>query len=245
MTDHAADEIAELNGLASWNNCHLYKVSDHRQPVLVEEPEADKLRSKIEPWLTALFQSEHLSLLAGGGVSSAVHWLAKNEAGAGMAKIPFSVFQKQINQAAKESAKNAGRGEPNIEDQIRVSNELIRGLSVYLLDDVCESKNIRKHLANFEKELGDGLTTFANLVLECERNIIQSANSELAAECLMSFLISFASRSATRERLNIFTINYDRVVEYGAELAGIRLIDRFVGTVNPVFRSSRVGVDMH
>ena len=58
-------------------------------------------------------------------------------------------------------------------------------------------------------------------------------------------MISFASRSATRERLNIFTVNYDRIVEYGAELAGIRLIDRFVGTVNPVFRSSRVEVDMH
>ena len=36
----------------------------------------DKLRPRIEPWLTALFQSEHLALLAGSGLSHAVHYLA-------------------------------------------------------------------------------------------------------------------------------------------------------------------------
>ncbi|MCJ7772777.1 MAG: SIR2 family protein, partial [Desulfobacterales bacterium] len=39
--------------------------------------------------------------------------------------------------------------------------------------------------------------------------------------------------------------NYDRIVEFGAELAGIRLLDRFVGSVNPIFRSSRLEIDMH
>jgi hypothetical protein len=237
MTGHEADGTTEEAGVVNWNDCHLYKVRDKRQPIIVGEPEPEKLRSEIEPWLTALFQSEHLSLLLGGGITSAVHWLAKNEAGAGMAQIPFSVFKKQIKIAAKESAEKAGRGEPNIEDQIRVCNELIRGLSIYVSDDVYGSKKIRKHLAKFEKELEDDLAAFAN--------IIHAANSEQAAECLMSFLISFASRSAPRERLNIFTTNYDRIVEYGSELAGIHLIDRFVGTVNPVFRSSRVEVDMH
>ena len=44
-----------------------------------------------------------------------------------MAQIPFSVFQAQIEKAAKESAKKSQRCEPNIEDQIRVCTELIRG----------------------------------------------------------------------------------------------------------------------
>ncbi|MDY0207748.1 MAG: hypothetical protein RBR82_14170, partial [Pseudomonas sp.] len=35
-----------------------------------------ELRSRIEPWLTALFQSEHLSLLAGSGLMHAVHHIA-------------------------------------------------------------------------------------------------------------------------------------------------------------------------
>ncbi len=235
----------EESNLASWNDCNLYKVRDQRQPVKLEELEAEKLRSEIEPWLTALFQSEHLSLLLGGGISSSLHWMAKNEAGAGMAQIPFSVFKEQIATASKESALKSGRGEANIEDQIRVCNELVKGLGIYVSEDVYGSKKIRKNLSKFERELEDGLAEFANLILKCEYNIINSTNAQQAAEYLMSFLISFASRSATRERLNIFTTNYDRIIEYGSELAGIRLIDRFVGSVNPVFRSSRMEVDMH
>lgn len=230
--------------LTSWKDKHAYKVREQRIPQIVDEPEADKLRKEIEPWLTALFQSEHLSLLMGAGISSAVHWLAKNEAGAGMEEIDFSVFKKQVKKASKESAKNSGRGSANIEDQIRVANELIKGLEIYINEGVYGSGKLGKELNKFKDELQQGIKNFGDAVLECERNIT-TATSEQAAEYLMNFLVSFASRSATRERLNIFTTNYDRLIEYGAELAGIRLIDRFVGTINPVFRSSRVEVDMH
>ena len=43
----------------------------------------------------------------------------------------------------------------------------------------------------------------------------------------------------------MFTTNYDRYVEAGADVAGLRLIDRFVGTLAPVFRASRLDVDLH
>lgn len=231
--------------ITNWNSCNLYKVRDQRQPVATEDPDPDKLRSEIEPWLTALFQSEHLSLLLGSGISAAVHWLAKSDAGAGMGRISLSVFQDQIEKAAKESAERSGRGQPNIEDQIRTCNELIAGLRIYVSTGAYGSKKINAQVDTLIGELEIGLASFANKVLQSEHNIIHSANSDQAAECLMNFLVSFASRSATRERLNIFTTNYDRIVEYGSDLAGIRLIDRFVGSVNPVFRSSRVDVDMH
>ena len=52
-------------------------------------------------------------------------------------------------------------------------------------------------------------------------------------------------RTGNRERLNIFTTNYDRLIEVGAELAGIHLMDRFVGTMIPIFRSSRLNLDIH
>jgi len=58
-------------------------------------------------------------------------------------------------------------------------------------------------------------------------------------------LLSFASRAASRERLHVFTSNYDRLIERGCDLAGLRIIDRFVGALNPVFRASRVEIDMH
>ena len=43
----------------------------------------------------------------------------------------------------------------------------------------------------------------------------------------------------------IFTTNYDRYIEAGAEIAGLHLIDRFVGSLAPIFRSSRLDIDMH
>ncbi|MGI9345587.1 MAG: SIR2 family protein, partial [Gammaproteobacteria bacterium] len=116
----------EMNN-TSWNSCNLYKVRN--QPIEFEAKDwkTEDLRSKIEPWLTALFQSEHLSLLLGSGISSALNGMTKHKAGAGMAPMSFSVFQNQIARASNESACKSGRGEPNIEDQIRVCNELIRG----------------------------------------------------------------------------------------------------------------------
>ena len=62
---------------------------------------------------------------------------------------------------------------------------------------------------------------------------------------LGGFLLPFGSRAATRERTHIFTLNYDRLVEYGCDLLGLRIVDRFVGTLAPVFHSSRLGVDLH
>lgn len=229
----------------SWKGKHVYKVRDQRSPVIIDEPETEILRSEVEPWLTALFQSEHLGLLLGAGLPTALHFLAKGEAGAGMERMPLSAFSDQIGEATTESAKRAGRGNANIEDQIRVCNELIRGLEIYVTTDVYGSGKIRKELQKLKSEVAHGLASFANNVLRSEHNVINAANSEVAAEYLMNFLVSFSSRSATRERLNLFTTNYDRLIEYGAELAGVRLIDRFVGTINPVFRSSRVEVDMH
>ena len=35
------------------------------------------------------------------------------------------------------------------------------------------------------------------------------------------------------------------MIEAGADVAGLRLIDRFVGALSPLFRSSRMDVDMH
>jgi hypothetical protein len=57
--------------------------------------------------------------------------------------------------------------------------------------------------------------------------------------------MSFASRAGTRDRLHIFTTNYDRYIEAGAEIAGLHLLDRFVGSLAPIFRSSRLDLDIH
>ncbi|MBU1626168.1 SIR2 family protein [bacterium] len=228
----------------SWNSKHILKVQDDRKPNIVEDPDVKKHRQRVEPWLTALFQSDHLSLLVGSGISSAVHNLATGNPGAGMGKIPFSVFNEQMDTCVIEAARKAGRGDGNIEDQIRVANDLLRGLEIYTSTGVFGAKKLKKETGKFKEEINSGLFEFAKRILQTEKNIVNASNPK-AAEYLLNFMVSFASRSGTRERLNIFTTNYDRIVEFGAELAGIRLIDRFVGTVNPIFHSSRLEIDMH
>lgn len=227
-----------------WDDKHILKVRDDHEPQEIENPEIKNLREKVEPWLTALFQSDHISLLVGSGITSAVNYLAMGKTDAVMDKISFSVFKEQMDSSVKESAKKIGRGEGNIEDQIRVANDLLRGLGIYASTNIYGAKKLKKQLGKFENEINIGLFEFVKNILKIERNIVSSSRAD-AAEYLMNFLVSFASRSGTRERLNIFTTNYDRIIEFGAELAGIRLIDRFIGMINPIFRSSRLEVDMH
>jgi len=239
----------------TWDGKNILKIkSEHLREVELSgggddsvQDSPEKLRKEIEPWLTALFQSEHLSLLMGTGITSAVHFMAKNELPQGMRMMEFDEFKKQVETSAAESAKNTGRGEPNIEDQIRVANDLIRGMEIYLSsrteDD--ELDGLKGQLEKFKTELLDGLSDFAKDVLATEKNIAISSSLENTMDYLTSFLVSFCSRSATRERLNLFTTNYDRLIEFSAEIAGVRLIDRFVGNLNPVFRASRLEVDMH
>ena len=121
-----------------------------------------ELRPRIEPWLTSLFQSEHLSLLAGSGLTHAVHHLATGNGAASMgASIPFSRFANEIIYAAKVSAKDTERKEGNIEDQIRVANELLRGLEI-----LCDSNAdiIRSELIN-------ALGAFSESILKSETGI--------------------------------------------------------------------------
>jgi len=255
----------------SWNEKHVLKIRNDQKDrhLAMTEENGEKrlhdlenpkkkftpveLRKEIEPWLTALFQSEHLSLLTGAGISSAVHQLATGHSGAGMTEAKFSVFRDQIEIAAKESAEKAGRGKANIEDHIKVANNLLQGLLIYATPKVDATGKLREgitkklceDIAKLVEDLNRVMTDFINAVLKSENNVVSSGRTSAAADKLMSFLVSFASRSTTRERLNIFTTNYDRIMEFGSELAGIRLLDRFVGSLYPLFRSSRLEVDMH
>jgi len=203
----------------------------------------EKLRPRIEPWLTALFQSEHLALLAGSGLSHAVHHLATGNLLPGMSEATFNNYNAEISDKAKESAKLAGRKEGNIEDQVRVVNELIRGLEILSSRDDA----LKAPLESLKTELKTVLGNFADSILKGEKGLITAppVKREEAFNYLVSFLMSFASRTGTRDRLQVFTTNYDRFIEAGADAAGLHLIDRFVGSLAPVFRSSRLEVDMH
>jgi len=206
----------------------------------------EKLRPRIEPWLTALVQSEHLSLLIGSGLTHAAHELATSKALPGMSSVSFGALSDTIAAEAKRAAKLAGRDSGNFEDQIRAAIELLRGLEIIASTSAVDAPE-QKQIEALRDGLRDALGSFARSILEAERNLAAAAaeKREEAFNYLVSFLMSFASRSGTRERLHLFTTNYDRYIEAGADVAGLRLIDRFVGTLAPVFRASRLDVDLH
>ena len=207
---------------------------------------AETLRPRIEPWLTALVQSEHLSLLIGSGLTHAVHGIATEKQLPGMSSITFDNFSGEITAEAKRVAAAAKREEGNLEDQFRAANELLRGLEIVALNEERESP-VRERASALKKKLKDALGAFATSILEGESNLVSAPTGKRveAFNYLVSFLMSFASRTGTRERLNLFTTNYDRFIEAGADAAGLRMIDRFVGTLAPVFRASRLDIDLH
>ena len=199
------------------------------------------LRARIEPWLSSLFQSEHLSLLIGSGLSSAIQYEAIGDSNNGMSALGFSKtdYKDKITAFATEGAKKTGRGNPNIEDQIRVANELLKGLEISGLDESGE-KILSEEINSILKSFTENISHIENSISTAE-----SGKRENAFQLLVSFLMSFASRTGTRDRLHIFTTNYDRLIEEGADIAGLHLIDRFVGSLSPIFRSSRLDIDMH
>jgi len=205
------------------------------------------LRQGIEPWLTSLFQSEHLSLLTGAGLSKAIEVVAKGSANNAMSKpILDTVYSDKIEASAQAIATKNKRGEANIEDYIRVINELLRGLEILGYNKSAD-KDEKAAYDKLKENLGKTISEFANSISGIENSIAvaDEAKHHEAFDYLVNFLMSFASRTGTRERLNVFTTNYDRLIEAGSELAGLHLLDRFVGTLAPIFRSSRLDIDMH
>ena len=248
--------MAEFNSIFDGSSENILKVREDVVPVgfnmsgsqvnlvsapqpswTVEEMGRDTLRARIEPWLASLVQADHLNLLVGSGLTKGIQHIAGAESPSSMEGGSFIEFQDEIGEAATESARLAKRCIPNVEDEIRTANQLLRGLEIL--------RDTRSNL--LEAELRALLDDFSQSILDGERNLAeaQDIKREKAFATLASFLMSFSSRTGVRDRLGLFTTNYDRLIEVGADLAGIHLIDRFVGQISPVFRSSRVDLDLH
>lgn len=235
---------------------HVVRAGDHRV-CADEEPDPALHRERIEPWLSALFQAEHLNLLVGSGFTTAVATAAVAPV-VDMRPVSFRPdYASAVSEAARKSAARLGRSDANIEDQIRTVIELIGGLRI--LADRPEAGNgadplretASRLLVKWRSELDNTLASLLGKILATERGIETSLagasgpKSDQVRRLLVGFLLPFGSRTATRERTHIFTLNYDRLVEFACDLLGLRVVDRFVGTLAPVFHSSRLGVDLH
>lgn len=227
--------------LLDWDQDNIVAIGGKIDCPSLPSEDRQKWRRKIEPWLSSIFQSEHLSLLLGAGFSSAVAFLAEANA-VGMDKISFNApNEDKVTAHAQKIAERTGRGEPNIEDQLSTALALLTGL------EIADHKNFEAWASAIdtvlEKFLRDLLT--AERAISAGLDKRRSPSLPTGREALVSFLMSFASRAASRDRLHVFTTNYDRLIERGADMAGLRIVDRFVGSLEPEFRSSRLQVDLH
>ena len=229
---------------------HVARAGPYRWDGDTAPSEPGEQRTNIEPWLAALVQAEHVNLLVGSGLTTAVATLA-GATTVDMGSVPFECeLGNVVDRVVVESAGRAERGEPNLEDQVRTARELIAGLRILSADGSDLSDRATQLLKTWETELDARLRSLLGGVLNTEREIDAALRSGTAdanriRRLLSSFLLTFASRAASRERLHIFTTNYDRLIEYGGDLLGLRILDRFVGRLEPVFRASRLGVDLH
>lgn len=221
--DWDAENILKIN-----NDIDSFSSSD------IDESKIDFLRNKIEPWLTAIFQSEHFSLLTGTGLTAALAFLTEVPS-QGMGRIDFDCNKDNIKEWSEKSAVELGRGNANIEDDFRCALELLHGLKILKHADA----------AILEKEINTKLSLFIRNVIKTESEFLNSTKFNEVLGILKSFLISFSSRTATRERTNIFTTNYDRFIEIGLDSAGILTIDRFIGKIKPIFRTTKLELDYH
>lgn len=218
---------------------HGYRLSGKDKQELTEKELApQEHRKEIEPWLSAIFQCEHLSCLLGNGLTCAVSSCAK-VGSPSMSGSSLKDAAPYIVEEAERTAAANNRGTPNDEDYLRIAMSLLPGIKA--LDPTKGNE--------LETAIENTLGTLLQSVLQTEQDLKSAFNDpakgRLAEGYLISFLMSFASRLPSRERLNIFTTNYDRLIEYGCDQAGIRIIDRFVGMLSPIFRASRINVDMH
>jgi hypothetical protein len=227
-----------------WTKPHIVKTNTDSECLEIE-PEQKLWRSKIEPWLSAIFQSEHLSLLVGSGMTNALSNIAYIDAQT-MGRLEVKGPYAQLIYSNADSAASAmERGKANLEDDFRVALELLRGYDILGYD---KERDILK------LELDERLKDFIKKILGTEREFKEKLNAEnldqrnlaiAAFSYLSSFLLSFSSRAASRERLNIFTTNYDRFLEFGCDEVGILLLDRFKGKIQPVFRTTKLELDYH
>lgn len=222
-----------MGALIDWDQQHILFKSNETPPGS-ENPNPKKMRAQIEPWLTAILQSEYLSLLLGSGITNGICLDAGVEP-RGMQRARFQIVGDKIEEYANLEAERLGRGSANFEDDIRTAIELLQALRIL------GSEKADK----LEQEINEQLRRLILGVLQNERDFRDVAKEGQSLSLLERFLISFSSRTASRDRLHIFTTNYDRFIEYALDNAGIYVLDRFVGKLEPIMRMHKLELDYH
>jgi hypothetical protein len=229
--DTKNQELTELQEVLKVRDEKLAEAQKAQAELIKKQRELDDAKRELELTVETRVQE---------GLSE-VRSQAKREAEDG---LRLKVMEKDqtiasMQQKIEELKQKAEQGSQQLQ------GEVLRIL-VYKNADSEPWKTLKTELTTLETDIKTAIEGLITGILGAERGVISHAEKrEEALLLLVSFLMSFASRTGTRDRLHIFTTNYDRLIEFGAEVAGIRLVDRFIGSLSPLFRASRLDIDLH
>ncbi len=115
----------------SWSE-HMVRAGPY-QACIDNKPDPEKHRDHVEPWLSALFQAEHLNVLLGSGLTTAVACAA----GASIVDMSPTTFDcdyaDTVTQAARESAQRLERKKLNLERPSEVSPTVLSQFNTFPL----------------------------------------------------------------------------------------------------------------
>lgn len=80
------------------------------------------------------------------------------------------------------------------------------------------------------------------LVSQC---VLPKSNDPNSLNTHKTFLKKILTRPLNLKRVNVFTLNYDTLIEQAADAEGIVLIDGFVGTIRRIFRPESYDQDLY
>lgn len=201
------------------------------RPIPTDDFGWSQLQSDIAARVAAVIQNDSICLLLGSGFTHSVAASAGTDAtGMSLASdLDRLKHGDRVAASATQSALASGRGEANLEDQLNTAMALAEGLRI----------SGDPATPEWDAWIADTLRVLGESILRTEHDLLSADAMRDAA----AFLSIFAARPPSRDRLHIFTTNYDRVIEFAADNAGIRLLDRFVGAIRPVLRTSRANLD--
>ena len=114
-----------------WDHDHIAHIGGETETPADPASETTAWRKRIEPWLSAVFQAEHLSLLLGNcfttGIANHAGGAPTSMAGLGFGGIPN---EDKLAAHAKKMAEAMGRGSANIEDELSAALSLLSGLQI-------------------------------------------------------------------------------------------------------------------
>ncbi len=102
-----------------------------------------------------------------------MHLAGKGAALPGMNAVTFQNLNAEITQEAKRTSDVAGREEGNFEDQIRVANELLRGLEILAAAKEVGSAE-QEQVATLRSDLKGIIESFAESILQGEESLAKA-----------------------------------------------------------------------